>query len=176
MTGSLSVCFLNESKESTPSEVFKYQVSIYCWSDDHRCNTVRTFVNVFLKIFNTPNTGGHLDVNMCIKHNGKVRVVGHHPSIVLCKAIWSLSKHSTTVLPTVERVTIFMLCCFLKKSSQITFLAYTINHAGCAGVFLAAQSVQQTFCDCFKKRCILCERKLCQHQAIYVFVCGNFLL
>jgi hypothetical protein len=44
---------------------------------------VRTFVNVFKKVFNTSNTGGHLDVNMCIKHFDKVGVVGHHPSIVV---------------------------------------------------------------------------------------------
>jgi hypothetical protein len=31
----------------------------------------------------------------------------------------------------VDKVTIFALCCFLEESSQITFLAYTVDHVGC---------------------------------------------
>jgi hypothetical protein len=124
---------------------------------------VRTFVNVFKKVFDTANTGGHLNINRCIKHLSKVGVVGHHPSVVIRKAIWSLSKCLTIVSPTVDRVIIFALCCLLGESSQIMFLAYTINHAVCVLVFFVARSMQQTFCDCFKKRCVLWKRKLCRH-------------
>jgi hypothetical protein len=126
-----------------------------CWTSDHHCNTVKTFVNVFKKVFDTPSIGRHLNVNMCIKHFGKVGVVGHHPLVVVRKAIWSLLKHSTIVSPTVDRVTVFALCCLFEKSSQIMFIAYIVDHARCVGVFLAARSVQQTFCDRFKKRCVL---------------------
>ncbi len=136
---------------------------------------IRTFVNVFKKVFDTSNTSGHLDVNMCIKHLGKVGVVGHHPLVVIHKAIWNLSKCSTIISSTVDKVTIFTLCCLLGESSRITFLAYIVDHARCVGVFLVARSVQQTFCDYFKKRCIFWKRKLHRHQAIYVFGCGNFL-
>jgi hypothetical protein len=48
---------------------------------------VMTFVNVFLKVFDTPNTNGHFNINMCIKHLGKVGVMEHHPSVVVHKAI-----------------------------------------------------------------------------------------
>jgi hypothetical protein len=73
---------------------------MYCWISfvgPTIYNTVRTFVNIFKEVFDTPNTNRHLDVNMCIKDLGKVRVVGHHPLVVVCKAIWSLSKCSTIV-------------------------------------------------------------------------------
>jgi hypothetical protein len=102
---------------------------------------VKTFVNLFKKVFDTPNTGGHLDVNMCIKHLGKVGVVGHHPLVVVRKAIWSLLKHSTIISSMVNRVTVFALCCLLRESSWIMFLVYTVDHAGCVGVFVAARSV-----------------------------------
>jgi hypothetical protein len=75
---------------------------------------------------------------MCIEHLGKVRAVGHHPLVVVCKAIWSLSKHSTIVSSMIDRITVFVLCCFLGESSRITFLAYTIDHAGCVGVLFVA--------------------------------------
>jgi hypothetical protein len=113
---------------------------------------------------------------MCIKHLGKVGVVGHHPLVVICKAIWSLLKCSTIISLTVDRVTVFALCCILGKSSRITFLACTVDHARCVGVFLATRFVQQTFFDHLKNRCVLWKRKLHQHQVIYVFGCGNFLL
>jgi hypothetical protein len=113
---------------------------------------------------------------MCIKHLGKVGVVGHHPLVVICKAIWSLLKCSTIISLTVDRVTVFALCCILGKSSRITFLACTVDHARCVGVFLATRFVQQTFFDHLKNRCVLWKRKLHQHQVIYVFDCGNFLL
>jgi hypothetical protein len=58
-----------------------------CLITDHHYNTIKTFVNVFKKVFDTPNTDGHLDINMCIKHLGKVGVVGHQPSVVVRKAI-----------------------------------------------------------------------------------------
>jgi hypothetical protein len=99
---------------------------------------VKTFVNIFKKVFDTPNIGEHLDVHMCIKHLGKVGVEGHHPSVVVHKAIWSLSKRLTIVSSTIDKVTIFTLCCLLGESSQIMFLAYTVNHVGCVGVFLGA--------------------------------------
>ncbi len=111
-----------------------------------------TFVNVFKKVFDTSNINGHLDVNMCIKFLSKVRVVGHHPSIVVRKAIWSLSKHLTMVSLT---VIVFTLCYLLGESSWIMFLVYIVEHSGCIGVFLAARFVQQTFCDRFKKRYVL---------------------
>ncbi len=101
-----------------------------------------TFINIFKKVFDTLNTGEHLDINMYIKHLGKVRVVGHHPSVVICKAIWSLLKCSTIILLIVDRVFVFALCYLLGESSQITFFAYTIDHAGCVGVFLAVRSMQ----------------------------------
>jgi hypothetical protein len=40
---------------------------------------IKTFVNVFKKVVDTLNIGGHFNINMCIKHLGKVGVVGHHP-------------------------------------------------------------------------------------------------
>ncbi len=101
----------------------------HCWSSNHHCNTVRTFVNVFKMFFDILNIDEHFDVNMCIKHLGKVGVVGHHPSIVICKAIWSLSKHLTIVLPTIDKVTVFALCCLLEESLRITFFAYIVDHA-----------------------------------------------
>jgi hypothetical protein len=76
----------------------------------------------------------------------------------------------------VDMVIVFALCCFLEENLRITFLAYIVDHARCVGVFLAAWSVQQTFCDRFKNRCVFWKRKLRRHQAIYVFYCGKFLL
>jgi hypothetical protein len=149
---------------------------MYYWTNDHHCNMVETFVNVFKKVFDTLNIGEHLDVNMCIKRLGKVGVMGHHPSVVVRKAIWSFLKHSTIVSSTVDRVTVFALCSLFEKSLRIMFVTYIVNHAGCIGVFLAARSVQQTFCDHLKKKCILWKRNLRRHQVIYVFDCGNFLL
>jgi len=40
---------------------------------------VKTFINLFKKVFDTLNTDGHLEINMCIKHLGKVGVVGAPP-------------------------------------------------------------------------------------------------
>jgi len=130
-------------------------LDLVCWIGNHHYNTVNTFINISKKVFDTPNIDTHLNVNMCIKHLGKVRVVGHHPLVVIRKAIWSLSKCSTIVSLTVDRVTVFALCCILGKSSRITFLACIVDHARCVGVFLATRFVQQTFCDRFKKRCVL---------------------
>jgi hypothetical protein len=108
------------------------------WIGKHHCNMVKTFVNVFKKVFDTSNMGRHFNVNMCIKHLGKVKVVGHHPSFVVCKSIWSLSKRLTVVSLMVDRVTIFALCCLLGESSRITFIAYNVDHVGCVGLLLAA--------------------------------------
>ncbi len=180
MTGGHSVCFLNESKESTPSSTQISNVNVLldlvCWTNDHHCNKIMTFINIFKNIFDTPNIDEHPDINMCIKHLGNVGVVEHHPSIVVRKTIWSLSKRSTIVSPTIDRVTVFALCCLLRKSSWITFFAYIVDHVECVGIFFTTQSVQQTFCDHFKKRCVLWKKKFYQHQAFYVFGCENFLL
>ncbi len=96
---------------------------------------IKTFVNIFKEVFDTLNTNKHLNVKICIKHLGKVGVVGHHPSVVIRKAILSLLKRSTIVSPTVDRVTIFALCCLFRKSSWITFLAHIVDHVGCVTVF-----------------------------------------
>jgi hypothetical protein len=95
-----------------------------------------------------------------LKHFGKVGVMGHHPSIIVHKAIWNLLKCLTIVLLTIDRVTIFALCYLLGESSLITFFAYIVDHVGCIRVFLVAWFMQQTFCDRFKKRCVLWKRKL----------------
>jgi hypothetical protein len=54
-------------------------LDLVCWTGDHRDNTIKTFVNVFEKVFDTLNIGRHLDINMCIKHLSKVGVVGASP-------------------------------------------------------------------------------------------------
>jgi hypothetical protein len=112
---------------------------------------VRTFINVFKNVFDTLNISEHLDVNMCIKHLGKVGVVGYHPSVVIRKAIWSLSKRSTIISPTIDKVTIFALCYLLRESSWITFLAYTVDHVRCIGVFLSHDLCNKHFVTVSKR-------------------------
>ncbi len=137
-----------------------YLLDLVCWIGNRCYNMIRTFVNIFKKVFDTMNIDKHLNINMCIKHLGKVRVVRHHLLVVVRKAIWSFLKCLTIISPTVDRVTIFTLCCLFRESLWIMFLAYIVDHVRCVGVFLAAWSMQQTFCDNFKKRCVLRMRKL----------------
>jgi len=97
-------------------------LDFFCRSSDQCCNTIKTFVNVFKKVFDTSNIGEHLDVNMCIKHLGKVRVVGHHPSVVVRKAIWSLSKRLTITSLTIDRVTVFAFSPWKKLACNVSYI------------------------------------------------------
>ncbi len=83
MTNGHSVCFLNKSKEFNNVQILSINVllDLIYWTGNHRYNTVMTFLNVFKKVFDTLNIDGHFNVFMCIKHLGKVGVVGHHASV-----------------------------------------------------------------------------------------------
>ncbi len=100
-------------------------LNFVCWNGDQRCNTIKTFVNVFKKVLDTSNIGEHLDVNMCIKHLGKVEVVGHHPSVVVRKAIWSLLKHLTIISSTIDRVTVFAFFPWRKLAGNVSYIHYS---------------------------------------------------